>query len=93
METQIIQSKIHTIRGQRVMLDFDLAALYEVEARVLNQSVKRNLRRFPEDFMFQLNKEEVKKCLTIEPVSEKKIMEIHFSFLNWTKKSFCQTNV
>jgi hypothetical protein len=39
------------------------------------------------------NKEEVKKCLTIEPVSEKKIMEIHFSFLNWTKKLFCQTNV
>jgi hypothetical protein len=61
METQIIQSKIHTIRGQRVMLDFDLAALYEVEARVLNQSVKRNLRRFPEDFMFQLSLEEWEK--------------------------------
>ncbi len=51
---QSIQNRIYTIRGERVMLDFDLAALYEVETRVLNQSVKRNLKRFPEDFMFQL---------------------------------------
>ena len=50
-----IQSKIYEIRGQRVMLDFDLAALYQVETRVLNQAVKRNIKRFPEDFMFQLN--------------------------------------
>ena len=53
-----IQSKIYVIRGQRVMLDFDLAAMYEVETRVLNQSVKRNIERFPEDFMFQLTKGE-----------------------------------
>ena len=53
-ELQNIQSKIYEIRGQRVMLDFDLADLYQVETRVLNQSVKRNIRRFPEDFMFQL---------------------------------------
>ena len=53
-----IQSKIYEIRGQRVMLDFDLAALYQVETRVLNQSVKRNIKRFPEDFMFQLNSAE-----------------------------------
>ena len=58
MEIQLIQSKIHTLRGERVMLDFDLAALYEVEARSLNQAVKRNSRRFPEDFMFQLLAEE-----------------------------------
>ena len=50
-----IQSKIYEVRGQRVMLDFDLAALYQVETRVLNQAVKRNIKRFPEDFMFQLN--------------------------------------
>lgn len=50
-----IQQKIYTIRGQRVMLDFDLAVLYEVETKVLNQAVKRNISRFPEDFMFQLN--------------------------------------
>ena len=49
-----IQQKIYEIRGQRVMLDFDLAALYAVETRTLNQSVKRNIERFPSDFMFQL---------------------------------------
>ena len=54
-----IQHCIHEIRGQRVMLDFDLAALYGVETRVLNQSVKRNIERFPEDFMFQLTKGEL----------------------------------
>lgn len=51
---QSIQNRIYEIRGQRVMLDYDLAALYEVETRVLNQAVKRNAERFPEDFMFQL---------------------------------------
>lgn len=55
---QSIQNRIHTIRDERVMLDFDLAALYEVETRVLNQTVKRNIKRFPEDFMFQLTKDE-----------------------------------
>lgn len=58
MELQIIQSKIYEIRGHRVMLDFDLAGLYEVETRVLNQSVKRNIKRFPSDFMFQLTNRE-----------------------------------
>ncbi len=50
-----IQNRIYEVRGERVMLDFDLAALYEVEKRVLNQAVKRNIKRFPEDFMFQLS--------------------------------------
>lgn len=54
MELQIIQNKIYEIRGNPVMLDFDLAEMYEVETRVLNQAVKRNLKRFPSDFMFQL---------------------------------------
>lgn len=53
-----IQNLIYIIRGQRVMLDSDLARLYEVETKVLNQAVKRNLERFPKDFMFQLTKEE-----------------------------------
>jgi hypothetical protein len=53
-----IQNRIYEIRDERVMLDFDLAALYEVETRVLNQAVKRNLKRFPEDFMFQLEQME-----------------------------------
>ncbi len=54
----VIQKKIHEVRGQKVMLDFDLAELYEVETRILNQSVKRNISRFPDEFMFQLNKAE-----------------------------------
>ena len=53
-----IQNLIYVIRGQRVMLDFDLARLYEVETRSLNQTVKRNARRFPQDFMFQLTEQE-----------------------------------
>ena len=53
-----IESRIFLIRGQKVMLDEDLAALYEVEVKVLNQAVKRNLDRFPDDFMFQLTAEE-----------------------------------
>ena len=57
MEIQIIQSKIHTLRGQRVMLDFDLAELYDVPTKALKQAVRRNTARFPEDFMFELNAE------------------------------------
>ena len=54
----LIQSRILALREQRVMLDADLAQLYGVETRVLVQAVKRNLSRFPEDFMFQLSTEE-----------------------------------
>lgn len=57
-ERDIITSKIYEIRGIKVMLDRDLAVLYQVETRTLNQLVKRNLNRFPIDFMFQLTKEE-----------------------------------
>ena len=56
MELQSIQTKIYEIRGIKVMLDFDLAELYEVENRALKQAVKRNFDRFPEDFLFQLTK-------------------------------------
>jgi phage regulator Rha-like protein len=55
-----IQNMIYEIRGQKVMLDSDLAALYGVELRSLNQAVKRNIKRFPLDFMFQLTDEEWK---------------------------------
>jgi hypothetical protein len=55
---QIIESKILFIRGQKVMLDRDLAILYGVETRVLNQALRRNEKRFPPDFMFQLSQEE-----------------------------------
>ena len=57
-DIQTIQSMIYEIRGQRVMLDFDLAEMYGVETRRLNEQVKRNIERFPEDFMFQLTKGE-----------------------------------
>ncbi len=53
-----IQNRIYEIRGERVMLDRDLAALYEIETKALNLAVKRNIKRFPRDFMFQLTKEE-----------------------------------
>ncbi|MBO7347396.1 MAG: ORF6N domain-containing protein [Bacteroidaceae bacterium] len=56
-----IKRKIYEIRGQRVMLDRDLAELYHVTTGNLNKAVKRNIRRFPPDFMFQLNKEEFEK--------------------------------
>ena len=53
-----IQSTIYEIRGQKIMLDGDLAVLYEVETKNLNKAVKRNIERFPDDFMFQLTKAE-----------------------------------
>lgn len=53
-----IQNRIYEIRGERVMLDRDLAVLYETDTKALNQAVKRNLKRFPDDFMFQLTNEE-----------------------------------
>jgi hypothetical protein len=56
-----IQNRIYDIRGERVMLDFDLAALYEVPTKVLNQAVKRNIKRFPKDFMFRLTSAEWKE--------------------------------
>jgi len=62
-EIQTIQSKIYEIRGQRVMLDRDLAAIYGVETKALNQSVKRNIKRFEgDDFMFRLTKDEVQSA-------------------------------
>jgi len=64
MELQIIQNKIFEIRGMRVMLDFDLAEMYDVETRVLNQAVKRNIKRFPSDFMFQLTNLELENLIS-----------------------------
>ena len=55
---QLIQRKIYEIRGQKVMLDFDLAEMYGIETKYLKRAVKHNIRRFPSDFMFELTKEE-----------------------------------
>lgn len=57
-ELQLIQSKIYEIRGQKVMLDFDLAEMYGTETKRLKEAVKRNIRRFPSDFMFELTQSE-----------------------------------
>ena len=57
-DLQLIQSKIYEIRGHKVMIDRDLAELYQVTTGNLNKSVQRNIKRFPSDFMFELNKEE-----------------------------------
>jgi hypothetical protein len=64
MELQIIQNKIYEIRGIRVMLDFDLAEMYGVETRALNQAVKRNIKRFPSDFMYQLTNLELENLMS-----------------------------
>lgn len=58
MELSVIQNRIHEVRGIKVMLDFDLAELYDVQTKVLNQAVKRNIGRFPADFMFRLDRKE-----------------------------------
>ncbi|MBX4200900.1 ORF6N domain-containing protein [Candidatus Parcubacteria bacterium] len=60
ISSERIVGKIYIIRNRKVMLDRDLAELYGVKTKVLNQAVKRNMKRFPEDFMFQLNKDELK---------------------------------
>jgi histidinol-phosphate/aromatic aminotransferase/cobyric acid decarboxylase-like protein len=64
MELSVIQSKIYEIREIRVMLDFDLAELYEVPTKALKQAVKRNINRFPDDFMLELTKDEWKELVT-----------------------------
>ena len=71
-----VQRRIIAVRGVQVMLDRDLAALYGVETRVLNQAVRRNIGRFPEDFMFQLSKED---CLRSQIVTLNGKRESRFS--------------
>ena len=62
MTEAVIQEKIYLIRGRKVMIDRDLAALYGVETKNLTRQVRRNIRRFPNDFMFQLTKDEFLRC-------------------------------
>ena len=79
-ELILVQNLIHEIRGQQVMLDFDLARLYQVKTGELNQSVKRNIKRFPPDFMFQLTPEEVKMMSQIVISSKRKASAPPFAF-------------
>jgi len=71
-----IESLIHVIRGQQVMLDSDLAQLYGVETRRLNEQVKRNIERFPEDFMFQLTKDEISNLMSQNATSSLKSQNV-----------------
>jgi hypothetical protein len=64
MEIELVKNNILQLRGQRVMLDFHLAAMYGVETRILKQAVKRNITRFPDDFMFQLTRKEWTEVIT-----------------------------
>jgi hypothetical protein len=64
MQLQLIQNKIYEIRGQKVMLDFDLAELYETETKRLKEAVRRNIERFPSDFMFELTRDEYNSLRT-----------------------------
>ena len=61
IQLELIEKKIYLVRGQKVMLDRDLAELYRVETRALNQAVRRNKDRFPVDFMFALEREEIER--------------------------------
>lgn len=63
-ELAVIENKIYEIRGTKVMLDFDLAELYGIENRTLKQAVRRNIERFPEDFMFRLLPEEANRLIS-----------------------------
>ena len=83
-----IERRIYLLRGQKVMLDSALAELYGVDAKVLNQAVKRNKERFPEDFMFQLNNEELAQMRRIEP-SEK----IHGQHRKYVTYAFTEQGV
>ena len=69
---EVIERKIYLIRGQRVMLSMNLAEMYGVETRALNQAVKRNVYRFPEDFMFQIDESEAEQLVSQNVIPNKK---------------------
>jgi hypothetical protein len=81
-----INSRIYAIRGEQVMLDRDLAELYGVETKRLNEQVKRNIERFPEDFMFQLNERELKNWKSQFATSNKEIMGLRKSPFEFTEE-------
>ena len=77
MELQVIQNKIYEVRGQKVMLDFDLAELYGSETKRLKEAVRRNLKRFPNDFMFELTKEEFDEIMMVyKKVTDRLLAEV-----------------
>ena len=82
MTVQNIQDRVYVIRGQQVMLDYDLAEVYGYEVKNLNRQVKRNLERFPGDFMFQLNKEEYEnlRCQNVTAIHSSMSRSMPYAF-------------
>ncbi len=83
---EVIINKIIVMRGRKVMIDRDLAKLYDVETRVLNQAVKRNEKRFPDDFMFQMTKEEMKEWKSQIVISNRETMGLRKPPLVFTEQ-------
>jgi hypothetical protein len=83
---EVIMSKIYFIRGQKVMIDRDLAKFYGVETKVLKQAVKRNIERFPEDFMFEMTKEELESWRSQFVTSKSDMKGLRYT-------PFCFTNI
>jgi hypothetical protein len=83
MELQVIQNKIYAIRSCNVMLDSDLAAMYQVETRRLNEAVKRNMKRFPDDFMFQLTDVEFKNLKSQIVISSGENLKSKIATSSW----------
>jgi len=86
MSEDVIEQAIYLIRGQKVMLDRDLAALYGVDTKALKQAVKRNLKRFPDDFMFVLDPEEFTTLRSQIVTSKSEAREVH-NTLRWHSPS------
>ena len=80
MEIEVVQHKIYEIRGHKVMLDFHLAELYNVETRVLKQAVRRNSNRFPTDFMFALSENEINQLVSQSVIPSKSYFGGAFPF-------------
>lgn len=82
LKPDVIAERIHFVRGEKVMLDFDLAMLYGAETRILKQAVRRNIKRFPSDFMFELTKEEFEVLRSQIVTSNKEILRSQFGTSN-----------
>lgn len=82
MTVENIQNKVYVIRGQQVMLDYDLAVIYGYEVKNLNRQVKRNIDRFPDDFMFQLTKEEYEnlRCQNVTAIKNLMSRSMPYAF-------------
>lgn len=83
---ELVTQKIFAVRGMKVMIDRDLAELYGVETRVLNQAVRRNVKRFPEDFMFQMTQEEFNNWKSHIVISNKERMGLRKAPIVFTEQ-------